>query len=50
MPTIVLDAALDAEDTLVTHTDKGPVLLEKSFFEKRIRKKRTSSEAPIASF
>ena len=34
MPTIVLDA----EDTVVTHTDKGPVL-EKSFFKKRKKKK-----------
>ena len=49
MPTIVLDAAFDAEDTVVTHTDKGPVLLEKSFFKKK-KKKRTSREACIASF
>ena len=40
MPTIVLDAAFDAEDTVVTHTDKGPVLLEKSFFKKKKKKKK----------
>ena len=49
MPTIVLDAALDAEDTVVTHTDKGPVLLEKSFF-KKMKKTMDLQGSPYSIF